>query len=87
MHRHYDLSNDLFQTFLDESMMYSAAWFSGPVGPDGQHAESLTTAQNRKIDGILDMAGVRDGSRVIEIGTGWGEAAIRAASGAPGSPP
>jgi cyclopropane-fatty-acyl-phospholipid synthase len=79
VHRHYDLSNDLFQLFLDESMMYSAAWFEGPIGEDGQHAESLTTAQNRKLDGILDMAGVRDGSRVLEIGTGWGEAAIRAA--------
>ncbi|MCD2188550.1 SAM-dependent methyltransferase [Actinomycetospora soli] len=79
VHRHYDLSNDLFQLFLDESMMYSAAWFEGPVGPDGQHLESLTAAQHRKVDGILDLAGVRDGSRVIEIGTGWGEAAIRAA--------
>ncbi len=38
VHRHYDLSNDLFQTFLDESMMYSAAWFAGPIGADGQHA-------------------------------------------------
>jgi cyclopropane-fatty-acyl-phospholipid synthase len=79
VHRHYDLSNDLFQVFLDESMMYSAAWFEGPTGPDGQHLESLTTAQHRKLDGVLDMAGVRDGSRVIEIGTGWGDAAIRAA--------
>jgi cyclopropane-fatty-acyl-phospholipid synthase len=79
VHRHYDLSNDLFALFLDESMMYSAAWFAGPVGPDGQHTESLTAARHRKIDGILDLAGVRDGSRVIEIGTGWGEAAIRAA--------
>lgn len=79
VHRHYDLSNELFRLFLDESMMYSAAWFAGPVGPDGQHTESLTAAQHRKIDGILDLAGVRDGSRVLEIGTGWGEAAIRAA--------
>ena len=79
VHRHYDLSNDLFQLFLDPSMMYSAAWFEGPVGEDGQHTESLTTAQNRKVDGILDLAGVREGSRVLEIGTGWGEAAIRAA--------
>jgi cyclopropane-fatty-acyl-phospholipid synthase len=79
VHRHYDLSNDLFALFLDESMMYSAAWFAGPVGPDGQHLEPLTTAQHRKIDGILDLAGVRDSSRVLEIGTGWGEAAIRAA--------
>jgi cyclopropane-fatty-acyl-phospholipid synthase len=74
VHRHYDLSNDLFRLFLDESMMYSAAWFD-PARP----AESLTDAQHRKIDGILDLAGVRAGCRVLEIGTGWGEAAIRAA--------
>jgi cyclopropane-fatty-acyl-phospholipid synthase len=72
--RHYDLSNDLFALFLDESMMYSAAWFD-PASPH----EPLTDAQHRKIDGILDLAGVRPGSRVLEIGTGWGEAAIRAA--------
>ena len=72
--RHYDLSNDLFALFLDESMMYSAAWFD-PARPD----EDLTAAQHRKVDGVLDLAGVRSGSRVLEIGTGWGEAAIRAA--------
>ena len=72
--RHYDLSNDLFALFLDESMMYSSAWFD-PAQPD----EDLTTAQHRKVDGILDLAGVAAGSRVLEIGTGWGEAAIRAA--------
>lgn len=70
--RHYDLSNELFANFLDETMTYSAAWFP----PDG---DDLTEAQLRKIDGILDYAGVRRGSRVLEIGTGWGELAIRAA--------
>lgn len=74
VHRHYDLSNELFAVFLDESMMYSAAWFD----PD-RLDDDLTTAQHRKIDGILDLAGVTAGSRVLEIGTGWGEAAIRAA--------
>ena len=74
VHRHYDLSNDLFALFLDESMLYSAAWFD-PSSP----GESLTAAQHRKVDGILDFAGVRPDSRVLEIGTGWGEAAIRAA--------
>ncbi|MDT7725662.1 MAG: cyclopropane-fatty-acyl-phospholipid synthase [Actinomycetota bacterium] len=71
IHRHYDLSNDLFGTFLDESMMYSSAIF----GPE----DDLTTAQHRKIDSVLDYAGVRSGSEVLEIGTGWGELAIRAA--------
>jgi len=71
IHRHYDLSNELFELFLDESMTYSSAWF----GP----GDDLHTAQLRKIDGILDYAGVRAGSRVLEIGTGWGALAIRAA--------
>jgi cyclopropane-fatty-acyl-phospholipid synthase len=69
--RHYDLSNDLFAAFLDESMTYSSAWF----GP----GDDLNAAQLRKIDGILDLAGVGPGSRVLEIGTGWGALAIRAA--------
>jgi cyclopropane-fatty-acyl-phospholipid synthase len=69
--RHYDLSNDLFATFLDPSMTYSCAWF----GP----GEDLAAAQARKLDGILDLAGVRAGTRVLEIGTGWGSLAIRAA--------
>ncbi|MGH3881729.1 MAG: class I SAM-dependent methyltransferase [Actinophytocola sp.] len=71
IHRHYDLSNDLFGTFLDESMSYSSAWF----GP----GDDLHTAQLRKIDGVLDLARVGPGSRVLEIGTGWGALAIRAA--------
>jgi cyclopropane-fatty-acyl-phospholipid synthase len=69
--RHYDLSNELFELFLDESMTYSSAWF----GP----GDDLHAAQLRKIDGILDYAGVTAGSRVLEIGTGWGALAIRAA--------
>jgi cyclopropane-fatty-acyl-phospholipid synthase len=72
IHRHYDLSNELFATFLDETMSYSAAWFAGPD-------ESLADAQRRKIDGILDMAGVGPDMHVLEIGTGWGELATRAA--------
>jgi cyclopropane-fatty-acyl-phospholipid synthase len=72
IHRHYDLSNELFATFLDETMTYSSALFEGS-GID------LHTAQLRKIDGVLDYAGVRAGSRVLEIGTGWGALAIRAA--------
>jgi cyclopropane-fatty-acyl-phospholipid synthase len=74
---HYDLSNDLFASFLDQTMTYSSAWFdqSEPV----QTATRLEEAQIRKIDGILDLAGVRHGTRLLEIGTGWGTLAIRAA--------
>ena len=73
--RHYDLSNELFAEFLDESMTYSSALFSELPAkwPD------LAAAQRRKIDRLLDMAGVQHGSRVLEIGTGWGELCIRAA--------
>jgi cyclopropane-fatty-acyl-phospholipid synthase len=90
--RHYDLSNDLFELFLDESMTYSSAMY-GPAQAaagyqphqsdlsDHQDAElrALHEAQLRKIDSILDAAGVREGSRVLEIGSGWGALAIRAA--------
>jgi cyclopropane-fatty-acyl-phospholipid synthase len=74
--RHYDLSNDMFALFLDESMTYSSALYNGdPASSD----EALATAQRRKIDRLLDCAAVGAGSRVLEIGTGWGELAIRAA--------
>jgi len=72
---HYDLSNDLFEAFLDPTMSYSAAWFDESVVT----ASRLEEAQLRKIDGVLDYAGVRAGTRLLEIGTGWGALAIRAA--------
>jgi cyclopropane-fatty-acyl-phospholipid synthase len=74
---HYDLSNDLFAAFLDPTLSYSCAWFDGsePVAA----ATGLEDAQLRKIDGILDLAAVRSGTRLLEIGTGWGTLAIRAA--------
>jgi len=78
--RHYDLSNDLFALFLDETMTYSSAVFD--TGPDGTPIASeplLAEAQRRKIDRLLDRAGVGRGCRLLEIGTGWGELAIRAA--------
>ncbi|MFI6344777.1 class I SAM-dependent methyltransferase [Streptomyces sp. NPDC050560] len=73
---HYDLSNDLFALFLDDTLTYSAAVFRGfpatwPL---------LAAAQRRKIDRLLDLADVHDGTRLLEIGTGWGELALRAAA-------
>ncbi|MFE3447157.1 class I SAM-dependent methyltransferase [Nocardia sp. NPDC059180] len=79
--RHYDLSNEMFQAFLDETMTYSCALFdpadiaAGPVSWD-----RLADAQHRKIDAILDAAGVGSGTRLLEIGTGWGELCVRAAA-------
>ena len=67
------MSNDLFAAFLDETMTYSSAWF------DDMASEPLERAQLRKIDGILDYAEVGEGTRVLEIGSGWGSLAIRAA--------
>ncbi len=74
--RHYDLSNDLFATFLDSSLSYSSALFGADPA---RSPESLTDGQHRKIDRLLDLADVGHGARLLEIGTGWGELAIRAA--------
>jgi cyclopropane-fatty-acyl-phospholipid synthase len=84
---HYDLSNDLFRLFLDRTLSYSSALFPAPVLDRGDHravlapedTSDLAAAQANKIERLLDAAGVGEGSRVLEIGTGWGELAIRAA--------
>ncbi|MFJ8061420.1 class I SAM-dependent methyltransferase [Streptomyces sp. NPDC096142] len=68
--RHYDLSNEFFALFLDPSMTYSCALF--------EPGDDLHAAQIRKIDRILDLAGVGPGTRMLEIGTGWGALAVRA---------
>jgi len=84
---HYDLSNDLFALFLDPSLSYSSALFDTHVLPAGDCSRAATPAQGadlhagqlRKIDRLLDECRVGKGSRVLEVGTGWGELAIRAA--------
>ena len=70
-HRHYDLSNGLFELILDPTMCYSSAWF--------EPGDTFEQAQLRKIDGVLDLARVGPGTRLVEIGCGWGSLAIRAA--------
>jgi cyclopropane-fatty-acyl-phospholipid synthase len=74
---HYDLSNDLFREFLDETMSYSSALF-GPGDREPAWGD-LADAQRRKIDRLLDLTQVGAGARVLEIGTGWGELSMRAA--------
>jgi cyclopropane-fatty-acyl-phospholipid synthase len=73
---HYDLSNALFAEFLDETLTYSSALFD--TLPASRAC--LADAQRRKIDRLLDAARVGPGTRVLEIGTGWGELSIRAAA-------
>lgn len=76
--RHYDLSNELFAAFLDETMTYSAAWFADSFEDSG--FEKLAAAQRKKVDGVLDFAHVAKDKSVLEIGTGWGQLALQAGS-------
>ncbi|MBP7677298.1 MAG: class I SAM-dependent methyltransferase [Thermoanaerobaculia bacterium] len=69
---HYDLGNDLYETFLDPSMTYSCALFE--TGDD-----TLEEAQVRKLRRIAEKARIRPGDHVLEIGCGWGSFALLAA--------
>ncbi|MDV9187382.1 cyclopropane-fatty-acyl-phospholipid synthase family protein [Streptomyces sp. SR27] len=81
IHRHYDLSNELFALFLDPGLSYSSAIFDPlPARPVLLPDTDFTAAQHRKIDRLLDLAGTGPGTELLEIGTGWGELAIRAAA-------
>jgi cyclopropane-fatty-acyl-phospholipid synthase len=70
--RHYDLGNDFFSLFLDDSLTYSSARFSCAC------PEPLEAAQERKIDLVLDKAALPPGARLLELGSGWGALALRA---------
>jgi cyclopropane-fatty-acyl-phospholipid synthase len=67
--RHYDLGNDFYRLFLDETMTYSSAVFE-------TGAESLAEAQRAKYRDMADRAGLEPGMRVLEIGSGWGGFAL-----------
>ena len=69
---HYDLSNDLYATFLDPSMTYSSARFDH-VG------QSLADAQRAKLVAIAERARLGAGMEVLEIGCGWGAFSVMAA--------
>ncbi|GAA6526007.1 cyclopropane-fatty-acyl-phospholipid synthase family protein [Intrasporangium sp. DVR] len=73
---HYDLSNELFAAFLDETLTYSSALFDRTIPLEDQ---TLEDAQLRKVRAILDEACVGEGTQLLEIGTGWGTLAIEAA--------
>jgi cyclopropane-fatty-acyl-phospholipid synthase len=69
---HYDLGNDFYALFLDETMTYSCAIFE-------QENSSLKQASEAKYDRICRKLQLAAGDRVIEIGTGWGGFAVHAA--------
>ena len=69
---HYDLGNDFYRLFLDETMTYSSAVFASA-------GQSLADAQRNKYAVIADRAGLRGGEHVLEIGSGWGGFALHAA--------
>ncbi len=70
---HYDLGNDLFALFLDESMTYSSALFPHPEA-------TLAEAQEAKMERICGALELTAGDHVLEIGGGWGGLAVHAAS-------
>lgn len=69
---HYDLGNDLFEQFLDPTMMYSAGQFLRPE-------DSLEQAQLNKLQRICQKLALQPGDHLLEIGTGWGSMALYAA--------
>jgi cyclopropane-fatty-acyl-phospholipid synthase len=69
---HYDLGNDLFGLFLDDTMTYSCAVFDSPDA-------SLREAQEAKLDRVCRKLELSPDDHVLEIGTGWGSFALHAA--------
>jgi cyclopropane-fatty-acyl-phospholipid synthase len=70
---HYDVGNEFFALFLDESMTYSCAIFSRGV-------ESLAQAQRTKMELVATKLELKPGQRVLDVGCGWGSFAIHAAT-------
>ena len=69
---HYDLGNDFYSEWLDESLTYSSGLFADA-------AEPLEVAQRRKLQAMLDRTATAPGDRILEIGSGWGSFAALAA--------
>ena len=62
--KHYDIGNDLYRRMLDPRMVYSCGYW--------REAETLAEAQEAKLDLICRKIGLREGMRVLDIGSGWG---------------
>jgi cyclopropane-fatty-acyl-phospholipid synthase len=69
---HYDVGNEFFKLFLDESMTYSCAIFS-------KGAQTLEEAQRAKLELVAGKLDLRPGMRVLDVGCGWGSFAMHAA--------
>ena len=63
--RHYDLGNDFFSLWLDKTLTYSSAIFDNPK-------QGLFDAQNNKYQKLIDLLKPKTGSKILEIGCGWG---------------
>lgn len=61
---HYDLSNEFYQLFLDENMVYSCAYF--------RSEDDLSQAQKNKLDHICKKLRLKPGEKLLDIGCGWG---------------
>jgi cyclopropane-fatty-acyl-phospholipid synthase len=69
---HYDIGNDFYKLWLDESMTYSCAYFK-------KASDSLELAQKQKVDHLLQKLQLEKGQTMLDIGSGWGTLAIQAA--------
>jgi len=63
--KHYDLGNDFFSLWLDETLTYSSGIFN-------ENTKDLSDAQNNKYQKMIDLIRPNNGDRVLEIGCGWG---------------
>ena len=66
---HYDLSDELYDLFLDPKKQYSCGYFKN-------ENDSLETAQNNKIKHIIKKLNIKQNQKVLDIGCGWGSLAI-----------